>query len=126
MVLVNFVTSSNGSVPFTESEVHDMKDFVKNGGILAFLIESPTYSDTSQFDPLMQQLGVPLSYGGAAEPPSTYTPADDISSHYLTTGVATYQYWTCGEFILESEECESLVRTPTGEHIIVVAPIDLN
>jgi len=124
MVLVNFVTSPGGSsLPFTEDEVHDMKLFVQQGGVLAFLIENPTYCDYTQFDSLMFQLGVPLMFGGPAEPPSDTVMATDITPHDLTTGVSTYQYWTCGEFTLNSPDCVSLVRTPSGETIVCTAPI---
>lgn len=126
VVIVNFVRSGSASyLPFSSEEVAEMKDFVANGGILAFLIENPSYFDPVTFDPLMDSLGVPFAYGGAAEPPSTTTPTTDITDHPLTAGVETWQYWTCGEFLLESEDCISLVRSPTGEHIVVVAPIDV-
>ncbi len=126
MIIVNFVTSPGGrTLPFTEDEVQGMKDFVAGGGILCFLIENPTYCDPTHFETLMDSLEVPLGYGGQAEPPSTTTLTTDITDHYLTTGVNSFQYWTCGEFILESEECVSLVRSWFGEHIVPVAPIDV-
>ena len=127
MIIVNFVRSGSAQyTPFTGQEIHDMKDFVFNGGVLCFLIENTNYFDPVEFEPLMDALGVPLAYGGPAEPPSTDTQTTDITDHLLTTGVNTFQYWTCGEFLLESEDCVSLVRSPTAEHLVVLAPIDLS
>lgn len=112
--------------PFTDQEVADMKDFVKNGGVLCVLIENPNYFDPISFDQLMDQLGAPLGFGGYAEPPSNTTVTTDITPHYLTSNMLSWQYWTCGEFTLESPDCISLIRTAYGEHVVVLAPIDVD
>jgi len=126
MIIVNFVRSGGAQyLPFSEEEIHEMKLFVEDGGVLCFLIENTNYFSPITFNPLMDSLGVPMQYGGSAEPPSDTTLATDITDHYVTTGVANFQYWTCGEFELQSDDCISLVRSPSGEHIVVLAPMDL-
>ena len=103
-----------------------MKDFVKEGGILCIMIEHTNYFNPITCDPLLDSLGIPLSYGGPVEPPSTYTTTTDITPHTITAGVSAFQYWTAGEWNLESDECISLVRSPTGEDMVVGAPIDVD
>ncbi len=126
MIIVVFVKAPGGTyIPFTPEEAANMKNFVANGGILCLLVEHPNYFDDVVLEPLLDMLGVPLSYGGGVEPPSTYTTTTDITDHFLTAGVETFQYWTAGEWVLESDECEWLVRSPTGENMVVVAPIDV-
>lgn len=127
MIIVVLVKSpwSGSYIPFTQNEADSMRLFVKNGGILCFLIENPTYFEPEVMNDLFDLLGIPLGYGGFAEPPSTATITENITPHYLTTNMTTWQYWTCGEWILESPECISLIRTPTNEDVVVLAPIEI-
>jgi hypothetical protein len=126
VVIIVLVRSSGaGYTLFTQNEVDRMKDYVKQGGILCVLIENPNYFDPVAYDPLMDMLGVPLGYGGFTEPPSDTTTTTDITPHDLTQGVNSWTYWTCGEFILESDQCVSLVRSPTAEHMVVLAPVEV-
>jgi len=111
---------------FSQATADAMKDYVAGGGILCFLIEHQNYFNDVSLEPLMDMLGVPLSYGGNVEPPSTYTITTDITSHALTSNVNTFQYWTAGEWTFESDDCVSLVRSPTSEHMVVTAPIDVD
>ncbi len=126
VVIVVFIGPNESQYnQFTADDIQNMKDFVKNGGILCIMIEHTNYFNPITCDPLLDSLGIPLSYGGPAEPPSTYTTTTDITPHDITTGVSTFQYWTAGEWVLESDECISIVRSPTGEHLVVGAPIDV-
>jgi hypothetical protein len=111
--------------PFSEEDITKMKDYVANGGILCILIEHTNYFNNVTLEPLLDALKIPLSYGGPVEPPATYTITIDITPHPLTEEVHTFQYWTAGEWTLESSECVSLIRSPTGEHMVVVAPIEV-
>ncbi len=126
IIVVQVKAPGGGYTPFTPVEADRMRDYVKNGGILCFLIENPTYFDPGELELLLDMLQVPLGYGGFAEPPSDTTLTTEITPHELTTNVENWQYWTCGEWILESDECISLVRSPTEEHIVVLAPIPLD
>jgi hypothetical protein len=124
IIVVLAMSLGSQYLPFSDAEIADMKHFVKDGGVLCFLIENPDY-----FNPVamavIDQLGIPLGYGGYAQPPSTATITSDITPDYLTSNMQSWQYWTCGKWVLNSPDCVSLIRTPTGEHVVVKAPIEV-
>ena len=113
-------------MPFTDAEAQAMVDFVADGGILVFMIESLTWMQVAAFDTLMDQLKVPLSYSGEASPYGDTVFGDLITDHALTTDVYDFCYTSAGCYNMESGDCTSLIRTPSLQDMIVLAPIDID
>ncbi len=124
LILVNFCGQEGGYCwPFSDAEAQAMVEFVADGGILVFMIESLTWMQVEAFDTLMDQLQVPLSYDGEASPYGDTVGGDLITPHALTADVYDFCYTSAGCYNLESEDCLSLIRTPSLQDMVVLAPI---
>ncbi len=111
--------------PFIEEEADDMKEFIENGGILFFMCEASGYFQAQWVEDLMGWLGMLMEYGGGATPEYSDGWTSNITWHWLTDGVETYHYYSCGTWLTEDPHVLTLVQTEYDENLVLIYPIPL-
>ena len=119
------MTDSPPNPPYTQDEAVDMQEFIDNGGILFFMCEASQYFNDNGYDQLFGWLGMLMLYGGGATPEMEDGWTSNITWHWITEGVETYHYFTCGEWITQDPYVLTLIATEVDEKVVLMYPIPL-